>query len=73
MNGGKCLAPEKEEMPKITKKNEIHKQKGDRLYKFCPFCGNALEDAWQTILNYDDSNPVRICPSCDTAWIWHIY
>ena len=58
---------------KIRKSTEIIMGKNDKLYHFCPFCGEKLEEAWQNTQNYDDSNPVRICNPCDTAWIWHIY
>ena len=60
-------------MVKITKSHEVYKQKGEKLYTYCPFCGNELEHAWQSTQNHDDSNPVRICHKCDTAWIWRIY
>jgi len=53
-------------------KTEIDMKKGDKLYKFCPYCGGVLELHWQHIRE-DDANPVRFCFYCDVAWVWHIY
>ena len=42
----------------------------DKLYSFCPYCGAELKQLWQPTQLYDDSNHVRHCGKCDTAWIW---
>ncbi|MBA7676064.1 hypothetical protein ES703_84304 [subsurface metagenome] len=57
----------------ITKTNEIIMLREDPVIEECLKCGGELEHAWQPTRNYDDSNPVRICHSCDIAYIWHIY
>jgi len=52
--------------------NEVLMRREGKLYVFCPFCGKELLSAWQNV-GQDDSNPVRFCRGCDTAWIWQIY
>jgi len=58
---------------KVRKSNEIYKSKDEPMFENCPYCGGGLECTWQQTQNYDDSNPVRICHKCDTAWIWQVY
>ena len=59
-------------MPKELRKTKneiIMRWREDKIYKYCPFCGNELTPAWEHICE-DDSNPVRMCPKCGIAWIW---
>ncbi len=42
----------------------------DKMFGFCPYCGKKLKEAWQPTQTYDESNHVRYCPDCDTAWVW---
>ena len=55
----------------LKAKNEVKFNLDDvHLFEYCPKCGKPLTHAWQQTRNYDDSNPVRYCNPCDTAWIW---
>ena len=43
----------------------------DKIFDNCPECGEECIKTFQiSALNYDDSNPVRMCQKCDIAWIW---
>ena len=57
---------------RLKGKTEQIMKRGDRLFDYCPYCTRLLDHAWQNV-GQDDSNPVRVCPSCDIAWIWPIY
>lgn len=54
---------------KLKAKTE-HQMKSVPLYKYCPYCGRGLIQAYQPSKNYDDSNHVRMCSDCNIAWIW---
>ena len=58
---------------RIKKTNEIVMPKNAPILEECSKCSGELEHAWQSTQNYDDSNPVRICHACDTAYIWKKY
>ena len=57
---------------RVKCKTEMVMKRGDKLFEYCPYCTTLLTHTWQNV-NQDDSNPVRICPKCDIAWIWPIY
>lgn len=58
-------------METVKAKTEIRMNLGkDPLFGVCPLCGREVKHLWQPGRYEDDSNPVRMCQSCDTAWIW---
>ncbi len=38
------------------------------LPNFCPKCGRPVDRRWM-IVDYDESRAVRVCETCDIAWI----
>ena len=53
-----------------AKREKIMSLSKDKLFDNCPNCKAEVIKTWQPGRYEDDSNPVRYCQSCDTAWIW---